>query len=203
MLFRSSTDNDDDDCEHSSEKLQSFHIFLNGLEPKIQFTLEEEKNEGLAFLDMFIMKKDDKLITKVYRKPTHTQQYIHWRSNQPKNTLLGVLKGLIHRAHVLTDNCKDLEEELQLLVLNDVFISNGYPVKLVKETIKKSWETETLKKIRITIINENGMLEEKESEFYDVLHVPYVQGFSERLQRKLKRLNVGVVPKVEIGRAHV
>jgi hypothetical protein len=117
--------------EDSSHKLQSFLTYLNGIEKKIQFTLEEEKDGALAFLDMYIMKKEDRLVTRVYRKPTHTQQYIHWRSNHPKNNLLGVLKGLIHRAHMLTDEEKDLADELQLL--NDVFISNGYPAKLVEK----------------------------------------------------------------------
>ena len=66
---------------------------------------------------------EGKLMTKVYRKPTHTQQYINWASNHPKNMLLGLLKGLIHRAHVLCDRKEDLLEELALL--KDVFLSNG------------------------------------------------------------------------------
>ena len=55
------------------------------------------------------------------------------------------MKGLIHRAHILCDEKEDLMEELCLL--RDVFISNGYPVKLVKETLEKSWEVETLKAV--------------------------------------------------------
>ena len=34
-----------------------------------------------------------------------------------------------------------------------------------------------------------------QEEFYDVLHAPYVKGFSEGLQRKLRKFNVGYVPK--------
>ena len=36
---------------------------------------------------------------------------------------------------------------------------------------------------------------ERRKEFCEVLHVPYVKGFSEGLQRKLRKLNIGVVPK--------
>ena len=81
----------------------------------MQFNLEIEKDNYLPFLDVGIMKEKGKLLTKVYRKPTHTQQYINWVSNHPKNMLLGVLKGLIHRAHVLCDRKDDLLEELALL----------------------------------------------------------------------------------------
>jgi hypothetical protein len=54
-----------------------------------------------------------------------------------KSSLLGVLKGLIHRAHKLMDRIEDLIQELQLL--NDIFISNGHPVKLAEQTIEEPW----------------------------------------------------------------
>ena len=157
----------------------------------MQFTLEIEKDSYLPFLDVGIMKENGKLLTKVYRKPTHTQQYIDWVSNHPKNMLLGVLKGLIHRAHVLCDRKEDLLEELSLL--KDVFISNGYPEKLVLKTLEESWVKETLKAVlkgvgqQLEVENEKG--------YFEVLHVPYVRGFSEGLQRRLRRLQVGLVPK--------
>ena len=79
------------------EDLELFVWMLNGKENRVQFTLEIEKDNFLPFLDVGITKSKEKLITTVYRKPTHTQQYIHWNSNHPKNMLLGVLQGLIHR----------------------------------------------------------------------------------------------------------
>ena len=85
----------------TKDELEVFVRHLNGVEMKIQFKMELEKEGFLPFLDVGISKSGGKLITKVYRKPTHTQQYINWASNHPKNMLLGVLKGLIHRAHVL------------------------------------------------------------------------------------------------------
>ena len=80
------------------DDLELFVWVLNGKENKVQFTLEMEKENFLPFLDVGITKSEGKLFTTVYRKPTHTQQYINWNSNHPKNMLLGVLKGLIHRA---------------------------------------------------------------------------------------------------------
>ena len=146
----------------SKDELEVFVWHLNGVEFKINFTLNHEKDNFIPFLDVGIPKKANRLTTNVYRKPTHTQQYINWNSNHPKNLLLGVMKGLIHRAHILCDEKEDLMEELCLL--RNVFILNGYPVKLVKEC-------------------------------YDVLHAPYVKGFSEGLQRKLRKFNIGYVPK--------
>ena len=55
------------------------------------------------------------------------------------------MKGLIHQAHMLCEKQEELLEELTLL--KDVFIANGYPEKLVRETVDRSWTTETLKAI--------------------------------------------------------
>ena len=80
-------------------------------------------------------------------------KYIHWRSNHSKNCKLGVLKGLIHRAHLLCDLKEDLLSELNLL--RDVFISNGYPRKLVEKTINKSWKVELKKAIKELLLEQN------------------------------------------------
>ena len=175
----------------SKDELETFVWHLNGVERRIQFQMELEKENFLPFLDVGITKCEGKLVTRVYRKPTHTQQYINWNSNHPKNLLLGVLKGLIHRAHKLCDLREDLLEELALL--RNVFISNGYPEKLVRETLNKSWEAETLKAVIVGVEQEVNL--EKSKEYVDVLHAPYIKGFSEGLQRKLNKIGIGYVPK--------
>ena len=78
-------------------------------------------------------------------------------------------------------------------MLRDVFISNGYPVKLVKEMLDKSWEVETLKALLVGVKQDVKPVNQKE--FYDVLNAPYVKGFCEGLQRKLRKFNIGYVPK--------
>ena len=75
----------------TKEELELFVWKLNGFEYSIQFTLEIENDGFIPFLDIGITKADEKFITKIYRKPTHMQQYINWNSNHPKNMLLGEL----------------------------------------------------------------------------------------------------------------
>ena len=118
----------------SKEELELFVWRLNGVEYRVQFTLELEKEGLLPFLDVGLMKTGGKLVIRIYRKPTHTQQYINWNSNHPKNMLLGVLKGLIYKSF------EYLLDELDLL--RDVFIRNGYPERLVTKTLRDSWPRE-------------------------------------------------------------
>ena len=157
---------------------------------RIQFTLERENCGILPFLDMSIRREKNSMVTKVYRKETHTQRYINWKSNHPKNCLLGVLKGLVHRAHVLCDLKQDLIDKLELL--HDVFIANGYPAHLVEKTIQDSWKIEMIKGLKEQFAEKT---EEKEEDYHDVFHAPYVQGISEVLQNELSKLEVGFVMK--------
>ena len=57
---------------------------LNCIEPSIRFTKEEESDGHLAFLDVLLCRKDDGTIsTSVYRKATHTNQYLSFRVHHP------------------------------------------------------------------------------------------------------------------------
>ena len=168
-----------------------FYWYLMGIEPRIKFTLERERNGILPFMDIHIRRENDRLVTKVYRKETHTNRYLNWKSNHSKSFLLGIIKGQTHRAHYFCDLKEDLLEELSFL--KDVFVMNGYPLHLVQGVINKSWEKETIK----TILKENPLPEndQKKKGYYDILHAPYIQGFTENLQKKLRRFNIGMVHK--------
>jgi GIY-YIG catalytic domain len=140
-----------------------------------------------------IHRDDDKLRTKVYRKPTHTQAYINWRSNHPNTMLLGVFKDLVHRANYFCDREEDLTLELKLL--RDVLIINGYPQRLVRKTIERSQERESKKEILKMMATVDEGPDEEEENYYGVLHAPYMQNFTERIARELKKFNVGWVLK--------
>ena len=48
---------------------------------------------------------------------------------------------------------EDLLSELNFL--KDVFISNGYPKKLVEKTIKNSWKVELEKQLKALVLEQN------------------------------------------------
>ena len=65
---------------------------------------------------------------KVYKKDSHTNKYINWRSNVPTVTK-GSIKTLIFRAYDLCTEIKERNEDLDFL--KDIFIANDYPVEVV------------------------------------------------------------------------
>ena len=71
------------------------------------------------------------------------------------------MKGLIYTAHLLCNLKEDLLDELDLL--RDVFISNGYPRKLVDRTIQESWKKELEKEMKKLQIEQHGEKQEDNS----------------------------------------
>jgi len=67
---------------HGQEKLTEFLKHLNSLHNKTQIIMEKEEEGHLPFLDMDIYRKTDgSLGHKIYRKPTHTNFYLHQNSH--------------------------------------------------------------------------------------------------------------------------
>ena len=59
----------------------------------IKFTYEEESEGSLPFLDTLMVQKEDGTIKfLVYRKKTHTDQYLNFSSHHPLHQKLGVIK---------------------------------------------------------------------------------------------------------------
>ena len=79
----------------------------------IKFTYKEESNGTIPFLDLLFRRQPDGAgSTEVYQKPTHTDQYLHFRSHHPINHKTGVVRTLMDRKDTMasTENDKNNEE---------------------------------------------------------------------------------------------
>ena len=96
-------------AEHSQDLLH--HI--NNQDPHIQFTVEPTQQGSLPFLDTLVtVQPDNSLSTSVYRKPTHTDQYLHWDSNCHITAKQSVYNTLAHRAKTVSSTQDLLDKEL-------------------------------------------------------------------------------------------
>ena len=74
------------------DRVDVFLQHLNSQQPSIRFTMEIENNNKIAFLDRSVYREPDgRLTTSVYRKPTHTDQYLAYDSHHHQSVKRGIV----------------------------------------------------------------------------------------------------------------
>ena len=89
---------DDSFCIIKRNAVNSFHTTLNSIDPHISFTIEEESDQQIAFLDTLVSRKDNKITINVYRKAIHTDRYLDFSSHHDKRHKISTAETLLHRA---------------------------------------------------------------------------------------------------------
>ena len=155
---------------------------LNRIRPSIQFTLELEKDRTLPFLDTHLRRKvDGTLDVTVYRKPTHTDRYLNFRSHQPNHVRRGLVRCLYDRARKVITSPDSLRREEKHL--ENVLKLNGYPTPFIRDS-----STPTPR----SPVEPQGELPEERP---PLVMLPYVSGVSEDIRRVCSRYNLRVVFK--------
>ena len=152
---------------------------INSLDPSIQFTKEEEADNSLPMLDTLTTRDNEgRLSFTVYRKPTHTDQYLQFGSFQPFNHKLGVIRTLHHRCMTL---CSSEEAKIsELDHLKKVLSVSGYT--------KAAWNTATaVSHRRAHRQNTDNTARVKGS-----VTLPYAGPVSEAIARNIRKTGVMV-----------
>ncbi len=115
-----------------------FLEILNSRHPNIRLTVEEERQGVLPFLDLLITRPNTtvgrKFSLQVYRKSTHSDSYVHYRSSHPFSAKKNVMNCLLLRAYRLLRNHPDkLKIELNYLQRAFCLERNGYPRTVVQK----------------------------------------------------------------------
>ena len=97
--------------------------------------MEKEENNRLPFLDVMVEKGDNLIKTSVYRKQTHTGQYLNYLSNHSDNTKHGVIRSLVDRAITICNTDASLETEINS-IKKDIN-KNGYPTRLIDKIVEQ------------------------------------------------------------------
>ncbi|BHF84022.1 hypothetical protein SprV_0902717200 [Sparganum proliferum] len=160
------------------DQLLTFKERLNAVFLDIQFTMEEEENNQLAFLDVLVCHKDcGGLKTTVFRKATNTMQVLNLNSNHLISHTRSCVRTLYRRVET---HCSEPEDKIaELQYLRRVFKANGYPRNFVNRCIRKRDERPNRTDTKVW----RALL--------------YVKNVSEAVGRLLAPLGVGVAHRPE------
>ena len=98
---------------HKEVNKKGFLQHINSVDPATKFTVEENKEFGsIPFLDTIVKSEaDGTLSITVYRKPTHTDQYLQWDSLHYLSAKFSVIHTLSHRASTVCSKPELLQKE--------------------------------------------------------------------------------------------
>ena len=183
---------------------QQFTDHLNSIDDDIKWTTEGEeikettlegegtptvtKERCLAFLDTVTVVDDERNIkTRVYRKNTHTDQYLNFMSNHPIEHKIGVVRTLMNRAEAVVSDEGDLRDEKQHI--RKALQINGYPKWAVDKgdpALKQVTSADTTSQSPPRIQRATAAVKTKRCPAI----IPYIKGVSEELRRAFHQYNI-------------
>ena len=150
-------------------------MHINSVDPSIQFTVEEPKEDGsIPFLATIITPKPDGTFTiGVYRKPTHIDLYLPWDSYHNLSAKYSVINTLSHRAQTICSTPQLLKNELQHL--EKLLMLCKYSKWAISKVFHQQQDKKERKKKKQTPMSKYPARK------YHIV-VPYVQGICESLK---------------------
>ena len=129
-------------CPNDSDS-NLFLSQLNNLVDSIKFTVEKEQESSLPFLDTTVHRRNGSFRFAVYRKPTHSGQYLHYFSWHEKGIKRSVVFSLLLRAYRICDP-EFLQQEI--CTIFKLFHKLAYPkyfLEKIDSDVRRSYYGET------------------------------------------------------------
>ena len=104
---------------------------INNIHPSLSFTVEEEKEGRLPFLDMVIVNQNGHLSSGWYRKPTDTGLTLNFHSLAPLKYKKSVVIGFVYRIFNSCSTWQLFHEGLE--EAKCILIKNQYPLDFIEK----------------------------------------------------------------------
>jgi hypothetical protein len=108
---------------------------FNQIASKLKFTIEEEIDRRLNFLDITIQQGQNHITTNIYRKPTTTDSIIPNDSCHPKKQKMAAIQYLYNRMHTYNLTTADIEKEKD--TIQQILVNNKYDPSITEEIKNK------------------------------------------------------------------
>ena len=137
--------------------------------------MEHEANRAISFLDVAVTRTDNNLIsTTVYKKPTHTDRYLHFDSHHPKHQKLAVARTLYNRS--VTHIANPTERQRYNKEVRHTLLLNGFPRKY-------------------SCLQQRKDNPSSQSQFKSFICLPYIRGITDKIQRVVNKIGIRVAMK--------
>lgn len=153
---------------------------LNTYHNKLQFTIENEKDGRLAFLDVVVLRgQNGKLITDWYKKECSSDRILNYHSNHPYHQKINTAASFINRVLSLSSTqykTKNIHK------IRDILHNNNFPRNIIRKLINNN-QYRTTSNVRVTE-------QPKTKNKYKGL--TYINGMSEKIAKVVNRCTTDI-----------
>lgn len=152
---------------------------FNSIHPRLKFTIElESRDNTLPFLDTLLIRRNNRIITDWYQKPTFSGRILNFNSKHNMAQKINIINNLKHRALKLSNN--EFHEQ-NIIKIKSILEKNNYPAKFINEILNRK-EPE-----------HHRPQEEEENKKY--FKVTYVENLGEQIKNIFTKLNINIAFK--------
>ena len=137
------------------EHAQLFLEYINKNHKNMKFPIETEINASLSFLDVKILRENDKFVTSVFRKETFSGVYTNFISFIPLEYKFGLVHTLLNRCFNSSSDFLKFHHEVDKL--KKILSKNAYPQNLIDKCIQKFLNNISTKRIQIPTVPKKNL----------------------------------------------
>ena len=179
---------DDTFCAFEREEdAVSFNSYINSQHPNIQFTMEREVDNKLAFLDVLVNNNPLNL-TSVFLKKTFTVLLTNYFSFTSFSYKMGLVRTLVDRVYKINNSWLGFHKDIKDLTL--ILRKNLFPVRMAEKVINRYVSRAIIRP------SASSQVQQAVSTYY--FKLPYVGSFTREAQKRLRKLVQDYCTNIEI-----
>ena len=124
VIFRDKLSDREFVAKYFTRYVDDIFAAFDNMHMALEFTIEEESEGWLPFLDILLTREESSMTTAVYRKTTHSGVYTHFTSFVPFCLKLQLIRTLLHRAFEICSSYELLHREFERIRV--MLMNNGY-----------------------------------------------------------------------------
>ena len=157
---------------------------FNNFDTKLSFTHEIETNKQLNFLDMTLIRSNNKILTNWFQKQTSSGRILNFNSNHHINLKKNMIYNLVDRSILLSD--KKFHNN-NIKRITEILINNGYDISFINKCIK--FRLRKFKFNNTLHINTNN-----NNNISTSLTIPYINPLFNMFKNIFKNYNISIIP---------
>ena len=152
---------------------------FNSMHDRLQFTIEIENENRISFLDVTLIKWNDRIIFDQYRKPTFSGRYLNFFSHHPLCHKKGVVFGMVDKLVLLSH---PQFHRKNFICLINILLENNYPLNFIFAMISY--------RLKHLFYKNDTCVEDKHVRRY--FTIPYIESVSDKFSSFSRRFDCSV-----------